>query len=643
MATPSLAMIPSGYKEEKLYSFLPVPSYSDVELVTNGDFDTASDWSGAQSISGGQLTKTSGGLAYQSGVITAGKSYKIIVDVDTVGANSQIYAGGNSSSNLVAGVQTVYLTAGSSNAFFGFNNGDTSTVYNSVSVKEALVSDGDFTFSRGSNATRVNKDGLIETVPLDISNTELITNGTFDTDSDWTKETGWSISGGSLNASATTLQAFQINTGIVTNKTYKVTYTISNYVSGSVRIELGSFNVSVGAERSANGTYTEYIMALGNESVLFDGITSFTGSIDNVSVKEVTGYNKPRLDYTDSSCPSLLLEPTRTNLLPYSEDYSTSTYNAIGSVVTESNQIDPRGTNTAYKLTNFASTNDRLDGNSTMTAVDGVTYTYSAYYKGSGTIRINCSTTTGVGGGGEKDILLTDEWKKEEISFTASNPTGAVKSHVAITRTANNDAIVYVAFSQIEQGSYATSYIPTTNGIIKTRLQDECTDAGDSSTFNSEEGVLYCEISALADDNTVDKRLSISDGTNNNRVLINIGNGISNTYTYYYAVSGSNQINRNISVTDITVSHKLAVTWKVNEFKIYLDGILNYTKSSGSVNPAGTFTQIQFTDGKGTSSFFGKCKDLRVYNTALTDLEIEEISSWESFTAMANGQNYTIK
>ena len=56
--------------------------------------------------------------------------------------------------------------------------------------------DGDFTFSRGSNATRVNKDGLIETMPLEVSDTELVTNGGFDTDSDWIKAVNWTISGG---------------------------------------------------------------------------------------------------------------------------------------------------------------------------------------------------------------------------------------------------------------------------------------------------------------------------------------------------------------------------------------------------------------------------------------------------------------
>ncbi len=354
---------------------------------------------------------------------------------------------------------------------------------------------------------------------------------------------------------------------------------------------------------------------------------------------EEVAINIPRLDYSHSSCPSLLLEPTRTNLLPYSEDYSTSTYNAIGSVVTESNQIDPRGTNTAYKLTNFASTNDRLDGNSTMTAVDGVTYTYSAYYKGSGTIRINCSTTTGVGGGGEKDILLTDEWKKEEISFTASNPTGAVKSHVAITRTANNDAIVYVAFSQIEEGSYATSYIPTTDGIIATRLQDVCTNAGDSSTFNSEEGVLFAEISALADDGTY-RLMSIEDASNS---FIYLGyKDTSNVVRARMEVGGVTSFNMEYVLSDETEFNKVAVKWKVNDFALWVNGVEVETDTSGGSFNTDTLNKLSFNRNS-SSSFLGKTKDLRVYNTALTDLELEEISSWDSFIAMANGQNYTIK
>jgi len=366
-------------------------------------------------------------------------------------------------------------------------------------------------------------------------------------------------------------------------------------------------------------------------------------SISNVSVKEVIGgYNKPRLDYSDSSCPSLLLEPQRTNLIPYSEDYSTSTYNAIGSVVTESNQIDPRGTNTAYKLTNFASTNDRLDGNSTMTAVDGVTYTYSAYYKGSGTIRINCSTTTGVGGGGEKDILLTDEWKKEEISFTASNPTGAVKSHVAITRTANNDAIVYVAFSQIEQGSYATSYIPTTNGIIKTRLQDECTDAGDSSTFNDSEGVFMFETQRISNGGHYSS-ISLDGGDLNNYIGI-LYRVNTNEVWLQVAIGGVQQFSEHLHNIKHDENHKFVIKYENTSFNWYLNGFLIATNTASSMPfSPNTLNNISFVAANASENFYGKTKQIQYFDSALTDLELEEISSWDSFIAMANGQNYTIK
>lgn len=114
---------------------------------------------------------------------------------------------------------------------------------------------------------------------------DLVTNGDFASDSNWIKGTGWTISGGSANGSSTTGDLYQENV-TVSGKYYQVTFTISNYSAGSVRVELPN-NSSAGTERSANGTYTEIILSSGT-IVLFDARTSFTGSIDNVSVKEVS-------------------------------------------------------------------------------------------------------------------------------------------------------------------------------------------------------------------------------------------------------------------------------------------------------------------------------------------------------------------
>ena len=113
----------------------------------------------------------------------------------------------------------------------------------------------------------------------------LVVNGSFDTDSDWIAETGWTIANGKANANVTGTQAIY-QSGITLNKWYKVTYTISNYVSGDVRLRVGTS--STPTVRSSNGTFTEYLYATGVNQVRISPFTSgFIGSIDNVSVQVV--------------------------------------------------------------------------------------------------------------------------------------------------------------------------------------------------------------------------------------------------------------------------------------------------------------------------------------------------------------------
>ena len=52
-----------------------------------------------------------------------------------------------------------------------------------------------------------------------------------------------------------------------------------------------------------------------------------------------------------------------------------------------------------------------------------------------------------------------------------------------------------------------------------TRDAETCTGSGEAADFNSEEGVLYAEIAALANSNTV-RYLGLNDGSSNNRVVI---------------------------------------------------------------------------------------------------------------------------
>jgi hypothetical protein len=120
-----------------------------------------------------------------------------------------------------------------------------------------------------------------------------VTNGTFDTNTDWTLGANWLISaftansGGLLNsvASASGSSASQ-STSIVIGKTYRVKYTISEYALGGVRIKLGT---AAGTTRTDDGIYTEFITCAGSSTIYIEGTAlSNTMAVDNVSVLEAT-------------------------------------------------------------------------------------------------------------------------------------------------------------------------------------------------------------------------------------------------------------------------------------------------------------------------------------------------------------------
>ena len=109
------------------------------EILSNPDFATNTIWGGSGSIANGQLTKTGGGLAYQTySGLSSGAMYLVEVDVASIAGTANFYLGGTNSSALIVGKQSFYQLGGDANALVGFNNGyvgSTGSVFNSVSLK----------------------------------------------------------------------------------------------------------------------------------------------------------------------------------------------------------------------------------------------------------------------------------------------------------------------------------------------------------------------------------------------------------------------------------------------------------------------------------------------------------------------------
>ncbi len=136
------------------------------------------------------------------------------------------------------------------------------------------------------------------------------------------------------------------------------------------------------------------------------------------------------------------------------------------------------------------------------------------------------------------------------------------------------------------------------------------TGAGDVTTFNSQEGVLYAEIAALANDNTY-RNISISDGTLYNAVIFSFTN-TDNKVNAVLRSGGSGYGNLFHTLTDIKTFNDYVIVWKSGEFTLYVNGINEITQSF-SETPI-SLSELSFNNVS-SAPFYGKTKALKVYKS----------------------------
>jgi len=249
-------------------------------------------------------------------------------------------------------------------------------------------------FSDRAGTTPVTTPGTVVGLRLDKSKgltlgAELVVNGGFATDTDWTKGTGWTIIGGEA---VSTAAANSIRIHQHTATTYpaavvvEIRYTITSLSSGAfapvLTSGIGGSIVTNGLTSSAPGTYTQYIVSTGTFTgwgVRTVGIT--TGTIDNISVRELPGNHAAAP--TDAARPTYGVEPKggRRNLLTWSEAFSESVWAKTNATVTENTGTAPDGTTTADKLVETAVTGRHIITSSSFTFVAGVDYAYTIRVK----------------------------------------------------------------------------------------------------------------------------------------------------------------------------------------------------------------------------------------------------------------------
>jgi len=509
---------------------------------------------------------------------------------------------------------------------------------------------GDMDVVRATTATRVNSSGLIEVVPRNLLQySNVFNNGVWSVGSTITLTSGqvgydgtnnaWLLSKGAILYPA--IGQSVSNSGTKTLSVYAKANTntkICLFASASASNFYQDFDLSNGTlGPNSFGVVSTLIENVGNGwyrcSVVFNGTTTDfnifpddilganAGSvfIQNSQIESgllteyfhtTTRLNIPRIDYTNGSCPSLLVEPQRTNVNINSNNFVTGWNNDGTSVQTNNFSISPDGTQNASRTTSLTSAGYLYK---ILPIIPVGNYTYSIYIKASITTNINLAIQD-IGGIGitQRSIALTTNWQRFDI--TANITLG---TFVTIGASAFQLGINYDFYgAQLEAGSYPTSYIPTVASTV-TRNADVISKTGISSLIGQTEGTLFFDGIVT---NTTGLQIGNSDGGGDYNNSIQIAFGTSSTNVNIF-VAGIPQFSNASAVS--TGRNKIAIAYKANDFSLYINGFQIATDSSGSIPTlSGLFINHQ---NLGTTNGF--INSIQLYKTRLTNSELAQLTT----------------
>jgi hypothetical protein len=355
--------------------------------------------------------------------------------------------------------------------------------------------------------------------------------------------------------------------------------------------------------------------------------------VNKQGLVEVVPSGKPRIDFLDNTSGHLLLEPSRTNLMPTSEDFNGADWNRAALTIDSDDAISPYGTSTADKITFTGSGTLRTQNTFTFTNA----YTYSIFVKKGNSRYVTLRSfafTTSVIIGFDLDSVTAqtggvikqypNDWFRLSISKDISSDADKngyfyfyLPDSLGGTVSVNGN-YAYIFGNQIEEGSYATSYIPT-EGSSVTRVAETNSQTVADGVMGQTEGVMFLNTNI-----TLGGRLMLLGATGNFIEVLSTAAGKINAFVY----NGSTQANI-LSTSTYTSGDdlKIAFAYKANDFTLYINGVQEGSDTSGSIPTLSSNSLIlnnYLTSGYDTKNSYSEAK---LYNTRLTNTELQNLTS----------------
>ena len=561
---------------------------------------------------------------------------------------------------------------------------------------------GDMSVTRATTATRVNADGFIEQVPYNLfqrseefenvfwtkqrtsitQNTIMAPNGTMTADNliatigviyTYTGALGVNVISSSFTQRSLCTVSFylkynglnrirvmygtastmggdnyvevDLQLGIITGSNLVTNPFIENVGNGWYRVGFTDNITSATNNRFGVGLGdTVKTIANGIDGVYIWGAQLVDGSLAKDYFLTTNGFNVPRIDYSNGSCPSILVEPQRTNVLIRSEELNITPWSSAGINVTPNTIISPSGLLNADTITGDGNLTLHQTFQTNISYVSGSTYTFSVYVK-KGTndfIQIslpnntffslrfaNFDINTGVIGNVSAGVTASilnagNGWYRCIVTSTASATITSTISLVLITsstsiRNENNslNTSVNVWGAQLEVGTNVTSYIPTFASTV-TRNADVISKTGISSLIGQTEGTMFADVKVSANKESV-RALQISDGTIGNRIQLAF-----NGNNFAPAVVNGGVVQAVFPTPFTAGRNKLAIAYANNDVVAYLNGI---QIGSDSLATIPLCNLIDVGHSLGGSFFNNEINFISLFKTRLTNTQLATLTT----------------
>jgi hypothetical protein len=496
---------------------------------------------------------------------------------------------------------------------------------------------------RATTGTRVNAEGLVEVVPYNL----LTYSEQFD-NSDWREEyvtltpntttaPNGTLTADTLTANSGNSYLYQLFSAVA-----NTTYTFSCYVKTSnisTTLDIALVNQS-GASGIANVSFTttnnwtrvsvtglslttqNAWVAFGTGGTFITGqqlyiwgaqLVEGTNALDYLPT--TTRLNIARIDYSTGS-PALLVEPQRTNLCTYSQDFSNAAWN-VNFDSGCSIAITPNYTTASNGLPAARLVASRTNTSTLAVVVNYVPNTGTSATKSIWMKNNNAGNVTIMFA--DEAVTITDTWERYSITNTYPySIIGLRYSGVALS------CDISITGSQFELGNYSTSYIPTTSASV-TRNEDQVLKTGISSLIGQTEGTIYLEAD-IQKHNQSEFYVAISNG-------FSLGESI-----YLFQPSGgilqvlfrTGGVDQSISILNANWNigyNKIAIAYNSTSGEVFMNGVSQGTVALSALPTCSQLTLGARPDIPGNLVGSGGYKSTAIFKTRLTNTQLAQLTT----------------